>query len=191
MRSLVIVTAIVVAVAYVAVRQLPMSEANSDVAVNKPIDKMEQVRSVSFDGYQIPAAELREQIETRPGRQLDSAALDRDRQVIEHELFERGYLAARVSPATVTFDAAGAAYVTFEIDKGRMFRLRNVEVSGAAKDAAVVTIASGDDAIRDRIDHARDALAEALARRGKPGSVELSIHTDLAANAVDVQFATR
>ena len=191
MRSLLIILALAVVAGYVAVRHLPVTEANSDVAVNKPIDHMQQVRSVAFDGYQIPSARLREEIATRPGAQLDTSALERDRAVIEQDLAAHGYLAARVTGTNVTFDAAGAAYVTFTIEKGPMFRLRSVEVTGAAKDAAVVTIAAGDDAIRDRIDRAREVLADALERRGKPGTIDLSIHTDIAANAVDVRFATR
>lgn len=191
MRSFVVILALTVVAGYFVVRHLPVTEANSDVAVNQPIGHMEEVRSVAFDGYQIPSARLREEIATKPGTQLDTTALDRDRAVIEQDLAAHGYLAARCTAANVTFDAAGAAYVTFAIEKGPMFRLRSVEVTGAAKDAAVVTIASGDDAIRDRIDRAREVLADALERRGKPSNIDLSIHTDIAANAVDVRFATR
>ncbi|MGH9885887.1 MAG: hypothetical protein ACREBE_10180, partial [bacterium] len=85
------------------------------------------------------------------------------------------------------------------------FHLRNVEVTGAGSGAVVVTLTPGDLAVRDRIESARDALSDALERRlqhaaearrprgepGPPTSVELSVHTDLAAGAVDVTFATR
>jgi outer membrane protein assembly factor BamA len=110
---------------------------------------------------------------------------------MERALADLGYLGARVAPAVVTFDAAGAAYVTFAVDQGPMFHLRNIEVSGAGKDATVVTLAPGDDALRSRIERARGELADALARRGRPARVELSIHTDVAAAAVDVVLATR
>jgi outer membrane protein assembly factor BamA len=110
---------------------------------------------------------------------------------MERALADLGYLAARVDPAVVTFDAAGAAYVTFEIEQGPLFYVRSVEVTGPGKDAAVVTLSPGDDAMRARIDRARQALTDGLARRGKPADVELSVRTDLAAAAVDVVLATR
>ena len=72
-----------------------------------------------------------------------------------------------------------------------MFHLRNIEVTGAGKDTTVVTLVTGDDALRSRIERARVELADALARRGRPAGVELSIHTDVAAAAVDVVLATR
>lgn len=176
--------------AWATFRQLPTTTASAD-GVAPPPARLQEVRSVSLDGHKLPLARLREVLATRPGDQLDTARLERDRDAMEHQLADLGYLAARVEPAVITFDAGGAAYVTFEVDQGKLFHLRNVEVSGAGKDAAVVTLAAGDDAIRHRIEHARDALAEALARRGKPASVQLSVRTDLAAAAVDVALATR
>jgi outer membrane protein assembly factor BamA len=146
---------------------------------------------VAFDGRRVLSARLREVIGTRPGTQLDTDRLRSDRDAMERALADLGYLAARVEPAKVTFDAAGAAYVTFAVDQGPMFHLRNVEVTGAGKDATVVTLTAGDDALRSRIERARAELADALARRGRPATVELSIHTDVAAAAVDVVLATR
>src|SRR4029079_7007337 len=99
--------------------------------------KLQEVRSVALDGHRLMASQLRQVIETRPGAQLDSDGLKRDRDAMEHALADLGYLAAKVSPAVVTFDAAGAAYVTFEIDQGPMFHLRNIAVTGAGKDATV------------------------------------------------------
>ena len=81
--------------------------------------------------------------------------------------------------------------MTFAVDQGPMFHLRKIEITGAGKDATVVTLAAGDDALRSRIERARTELADALARRGRPAAVELSIHTDVAAAAVDVVLATR
>ena len=152
---------------------------------------MKEVRSIALEGYKLPKARLREVLATHTGDLLDRARLERDRDAMERELADTGYLAARVSPAVVTFDAHGAAYISFEIDTGKLFHLRNVEVTGAGKDAAVVTITTGDDAVRDRIEHAREVLAEGLARRGKTASVELSVRTDIAAAAVDVVLATK
>lgn len=196
MRSIVLVTALVIVAAWLVFRNGPAT-ASVEAAVDRPVARaahvarLREVRSVSLDGHRLLSSRLREVLETRPGTQLDPARLARDRDAMERALAELGYLAARVAPAEVTFDAAGAAYVTFEVDQGAMFHLRNVEVAGAGRDVAVVTLVSGDDAVRDRIEHARRALADALARRGRPAQVELSVHTDLAAAAVDVVLATR
>jgi len=189
-RSIAILTAALIMASWAMFRH-PHTTANAEAAVDRPVARLQEVRSVSFDGYKLAAARLREVLETHPGEQLDTERLGRDRTAMERALAELGYLAARVEPATVTFDAAGAAYVTFEIDQGRLFHLRRVEVTGPGKDAMVVTLAAGDEAIRARIERARQALVEGLARRGKPAPVELSIHTDLAAAAVDVVLATR
>lgn len=191
MRSLVIFVAVVIVAAWATLRHLPSTSANPEAAVNRPIARPQEVRSIALDGHRLLAARLREVLETRPGQQLDTARLVRDRDAMERALADLGYLAARVEPAVVTFDAVGAAYVTFEIDQGKLFHLRNVSVTGPGKDAEIVTIASGDDAVRARIDHARQALTDGLVRRGKPAAVELSVHTDLAAAAVDVVLATR
>jgi outer membrane protein assembly factor BamA len=190
-RSLAIFMAVVIVAAWAMLRHLPNTSANAEAAVDRPIARLQEVRSIALDGRRLLSSRLRDVLETRPGQQLDSARLERDRDAMERELAGLGYLAARVEPGVVTFDAAGAAYVTFEIDQGKLFHLRNVLVTGPGKGAAVVTLAPGDDAVRARIDHARQALADGLARRGKPASVELSVHTDLAAAAVDVVLATR
>lgn len=210
MRAIVITTAVVIIAAWVMLRRLPNTEANAEAAVNRPVARLQEVRSVALDGRNLPEARLREVLRTRAGQQLDSTRLERDRAAMEQRLAELGYLAARVELATVTFDRAGAAYVTFEIDQGKLFHLRTVEVTGAGRDAVVVTLTPGDLAVRHRIESARDALSDALERRSEeraeertgrravrgelraaPSSVELSVHTDLAAAAVDVTFATR
>lgn len=184
-------TAVLVVAAWVMIRRGPALTTNAEAAVNRPVARLQEVRSVSLDGRRVQAAQLRQVIETRPGQQLDPERLARDRDAMERMLADQGYLAARIAPAAVTFDAAGAAYVTFEVDQGPMFHLRNVAVNGPGKDVTVVTLAAGDDAIRDRIERAREGLADALARRGRRTPVELSVHTDLAAAAVDVGFTTR
>jgi hypothetical protein len=184
------ITAVVLVAAWVALRQLPHPEANAEAALNHPA-RLQEVRSISLEGRTLPLARLREVLTTRTGQPLDTAGLSRDRDAMEHELADLGYLAARVEPAIVTYDAAGAAYVTFEVDTGKLFHLRNVQVTGGGRDAVIVTLTAGDDAVRDRIEHARVAMSDGLARRGRPPKVELSVHTDLAAAAVDVIFATR
>lgn len=190
MRAFALLTAVVILAGWAVIRH-PKTSANAEAAVNRPVARQQEVRSVSFDGHQLALSRLRDVIETRPGAQLDTDRLARDRDAMERELADLGYLAARVEPAVVTFDAAGAAYVTFEIDQGKLFHLRNVLVTGPGKDAMIATLSAGDDAVRARIERARQTLADGLVRRGKRAPVELSIHTDLAAAAVDVVFATR
>jgi outer membrane protein assembly factor BamA len=185
-----IIATVIVAV-WALFRHGPVIAASAEVATDRPIAQLQEVRSVALDGKRVLSARLREVIGTRPGAPLDADQLRRDRDAMERALADLGYLGARVEPARVTFDAAGAAYVTFAVDQGAMFHLRNIEVTGAGKDATVVTLAAGDDALRSRIERARAELADALARRGRPAVVELSIHTDVAAAAVDVVLATR
>lgn len=191
MRSIALGIAAVIVAVWAMFRHGPVTSASAEAAVTRPAPRLQEVRSVALDGHRLLLSRLREVIATRPGAQLDSDRLKSDRDAMERTLAELGYLAARVEPAAVTFDAAGAAYVTFEVDQGPMFHLRNIEVTGAGKDATVVTLASGDDAARGRIERARQELADALARRGRPAAVELSVHTDVAAAAVDLVLATR
>ena len=191
MRSIALVIAVVIVAVWAMFRHGPVTTASAEAAVERPVAQAQEVRSVALDGRRLLSSRLREVIATRPGAPLDTDRLQRDREAMERALADLGYLAARVDPAVVTFDAAGAAYVTFAVDQGPLFHLRSVEVTGAGRGATVVTLAAGDDALRSRIERARGELADALARRGRPAQVELSIHTDVAAAAVDVVFATR
>jgi outer membrane protein assembly factor BamA len=183
--------AVVIVGVWVMFRHGPVDTATAEAAVSRPIGQLQEVRSIAFDGNRVMAAQLREVIRTRPGQPLDPGRLGRDRDAMERALSDLGYLAARVDPARVTYGADGAAYVAFAVDQGALFHLRNVQVTGAGRDATVVTLATGDDAVRARIERARAELADALARRGRPAQVELSLHTDVAAAAVDVVLATR
>lgn len=152
-----------------------------------------EIQSVSFDGGRgLPLASLRDCLSTHPGEQLDAGRLVQDRAELERELESRGYLSARVEPAIVTFSPAGGAYITFPISAGPVFKLRSVTVKGAPiKDASVVTIIAGDDAVASRIERARTTLADALGRRGKPVTVTVGMTTDLAGAAVDVELLAK
>jgi outer membrane translocation and assembly module TamA len=169
-RLAALVIAVVIVAVWAMFRPGPATTANAEAAVDRPVARLQEVRSVALDGRRVQSSQLREVIGTRPGAQLDAERLRRDRDAMERALADLGYLAARVEPAQVTFDAAGAAYVTFAVDQGPLFHLRNVKLTGAGKDATVVTLAPGDDALRSRIERARAELAGALARRGRPGS---------------------
>jgi len=188
MRSLLVFAALAALCGWVGVRFLPTTEAS---AARPSAVRAQEIQSVAIDGGRgLPLAALRARLQTRPGLMIDATALALDRGAIEGELMERGRLAAKVEPATVTFDRDGGAFVTFTVAQGPMFKLRSVRVDGATdKDTGVVTLGVGDEASADRIERARQALGENLARRGKPSAVAVSVTPDLASGVVDVVFA--
>ena len=189
MRSLLLAAGLAVASVWGVVRQLPEGEAQAEPQPVRP----QQVQSVSLDGGpRLPVAALREVLSTRPGDLIDQARLERDRAAMQQALEARGFLAAKVSPAQVTFDEVGAAYVTFAVDPGPVFHVRSVAVTGASvKDAGIVTIAAGEIVSPARIAEARDALADRLTARGKRGTVTVQMTTDAAAAAVDVVLSAQ
>jgi outer membrane protein assembly factor BamA len=143
----------------------------------------QEVQSISIDGRHLPMLALRETLATHVGDKLDGARLESDRHGLEAALVASGYLAARVDAPIVTFGDGGAAFVTFPVVQGDMFHLRSVSVSGTSpRDAGVLTIGKGDEAIADRIERARQGVAERLSTRGK--------HTVTVRQAVDTATAT-
>lgn len=150
------------------------------------------IRGISIDGGRgLPLAELRAVIGAKVGAPLDTQQLAIDRHAIEAELASRGYLAAKVADPVVTH-ADGGVYVVFDVQRGPLFRLRSVTVSGPVQHgSAIVTIAAGDVAIESRMQQARASLETALARNGKPANVSLVVHSDPAAAVVDVDLVTR
>lgn len=197
MRSLVFLAAIVVAGTWVAARHLPQGEAHAGSAA-KPEVRTQEVQSISIDTprsprdeRRLPVSELRMLLTTKPGDLLDQQKLEADRKTLEVTLVSRGFLAAKVSPASVTFAKNGGAYVVFDVERGPMYRLRSVTVTGPGEaDADVVTLSPGDDAIRARIDRARQTLADAIAHRSSRSRVELRMHEDAATASLDVELAT-
>lgn len=189
MRSLLVAAGLAAAAMWGVVHQLPEGEAEAEPQAVRP----REVQSVSLDGGpRLPEAALRAVLETHAGEQLEQAKLDHDRAAMQDALAARGFLAASVGPAQVTFDEAGAAFVTFSVETGREFHVRSVAVTGAtAKDAGVVTIAAGEVASATRIAEARDTLADRLAARGKRGDVTVQMTTDTAAAAVDVVLSAQ
>lgn len=187
MRSLLVFAALAALCGWVGVRFLPTTEAS---AARPSAMRAQEIQSVAIDGGRgLPLAALRATLSTRPGTMIDATALAQDRGALEGALMARGRLAARVEPATVTFDREGGAFVTFQVTQGPMFKLRSVRVDGATdKDAGVVTLGAGDEASADRIERARVALGENLARRGKPGAVDVAVTPDLVSGVVDVVF---
>jgi hypothetical protein len=188
MRSYVILAVLVVAGVWGIVEHVPERAAAADPA---PPTGPRLLRSVAIDGHGLPLVALREVIATRVGEPADPARLEHDRAALADALHARGYLAAKVAPARVSGDVTGA-YVTFAIAQGKLYRVRSVVVTGAsAREAGVVTLAAGDTALPDRIERAREALADRLAARGKKLNVELELATDDAAAAVDVSLVAR
>ncbi len=190
MRSLLVLTAAVAAASWIAAATASSWLPGSQAVAGPPITHTKQVQSVSIDGGRgLPLAALRDVLATHRGDQLDANRLVGDRSALEAELAARGYLASRVEPAVVTFAPGGGAYITFQVAAGPVFKLRDVSVRGASpKEASVVTLISGDDAVGSRIERARQTLADNLGRRGKAASVTVVLHTDEAAAAVDVEL---
>jgi hemolysin activation/secretion protein len=187
-RSLLLFLALVVVGAWAVIRHLPASEAKAEAsaAAGRP----QEIQSVSLDGRGLPLAALRDVLETKAGQLVDLATLSRDRAVLEEALIARGYLAARVADARVTFGAGGATFVTFPIEPGPMFRIRNVTVTGAsAQEAGVVTLGAGETADAARITQARQALEARLGVRSQRSLVLTRLAPDMAAGLVDIELA--
>lgn len=188
MRTLALLTALVVIGAWGLIRHLP-EEARADT---RPVIDQRQVQSIAIDGRRgLPISALRAAVSTKVGELLDDQRLALDRAAIAAELEGRGYLAARVAPASVTYGPRGGAYLVFDVEPGPMFHLRTVTVTGPGRrDAAVVRLAAGDEASRDRIALARQTLAESFLHRGGKG-VDLQVTADAATAELDVELATR
>ncbi|HEV7556851.1 MAG TPA: POTRA domain-containing protein [Kofleriaceae bacterium] len=184
MLALVVVAAIA---AWAIVRHAPEGSAEAETA---PL-RAQEIQSISLDGRGLPMAVLRDVLTAHAGDLLDAQRLDHDRTALQAALEARGYLAARVQPATVTFAPTGGAYVTFSIDQGSPFHLRNVTLTGASERDVVVTIASGDLAVAERIERARQAVADSLPLRASKATVTVKLHTEVAASAVDVELVVR
>jgi outer membrane protein assembly factor BamA len=162
------------------------AEAEATVAVTQ------EVQSVSLDGGRgLPLAALRAVLATHRGDQLDANRLVMDRSALEAELARLGYLEARVEPATVTFSSSGGAYITFTIVAGRVYRFGAVTVKGASPKDAVVTLTTGEDALAERIERARQTLADNLERHGKPANVSVALRPDRSTATVDVELTSR
>jgi len=192
-RAALLLSVLVAIATWAVVRQLP--ESRAEVIVPVPAG---QVQSVAIDEQRVgsqdrglPLHDLRATLTTRPGEPLDDATLVADRAALEDLLEARGYLAAKVAPAAVVFGRNGGAYVVFDVERGPLFHLRNVTITGPGeRDATVLTLAAGDEASRDRIARARQVLEDALARRSTRARVELRIEAHPATATVDVELAT-
>lgn len=186
MRPLLLLLAVAVIGAAAVIRHLPESEAQADaITAGRP----QEIQSVSLDGRNLPLAALRDVLTTKPGNLIDLDTLARDRSLLEETLVARGYLAARVADARVTFGSGGATFVTFPIEQGPMFHIRNVSITGATtQDAGVVTLGSGEPADASRLTLARQALQARLEVRSKHSVVVTKLAPDVAAGVVDIEL---
>jgi len=186
-RSVLLLLVLAVAGTWAVSRHLPESEAQAEaITVARP----QEIQSVSLDGRNLPLAALRDVLLTKPGDLINLETLARDRSVREETLVERGYLAAHFAVARVTFGNGRATYVTFPIEPGPMFHIRNVSITGASElDAGVVTLGSGETADASRLTLARQALQARLEVRSKHSLVVTKLAPDLAAGVVDVELS--
>jgi hypothetical protein len=186
-RSLLLLLGLAAAAAVLVIRHLPESEAQAEaITVTRP----QEIQSVSLDGKNLPLAALRDVLTTRAGSLIDLGALARDRSLLEETLVARGHLAAHVAEARVTFGAGGATFVTFPIEQGPMFHIRNVSIHGASvEDAGVVTLGAGEPADASRLTLARQSLQARLEVRSQHSLVVTTLAPDLAAGVVDVELS--
>ncbi|HUS31676.1 MAG TPA: POTRA domain-containing protein [Kofleriaceae bacterium] len=154
------------------------------------VSRAQEIRSIAIDGRGLPMASLRELLSTHAGEQVDTAKLTHDREALEQELVDRGYYAAHVTNAQVSYDANGGAFITFRVEQGPQFRVRSVIVTGATpKDAGVLAFEAGEIATADRIQLARATLADRLESRGKHLTVAANVRADDEAAVVDIELS--
>lgn len=186
MRSLLVLLPLAALAGWVGVRHLSARDADAEPA---RVNRAQEIQSVAIDGRGLPMASLRELLTTHAGEQIDTAKLGHDREALEQELVDRGYFAAHVRDAQVSYDATGAAFVTFRIEQGPQFRVRSITVTGAtAKDAGVIALEAGEIASADRIQLARSTLSDRLEASGKHLSVAANVHEDAATAVVDIEL---
>lgn len=186
MRALLLVLAVAAGAGSVVLHDLT-AEARAGSA---PDPRPAEVRSVALDGRSLPLSALRTALATRAGERIDATTLARDRQALTAVLVDRGYLVARVGEPRVTVDLEGRVYVTFPIEQGPRFRVREVRVTGAtAAEAGVVTIGAGEIADASQIQRVRQALEHRLHARRREGAVSASLAPDVTAGLVDIDLA--
>lgn len=195
MRAILLLLVLAAGAGYAVVAQLPEGSAQADswLAAHKAA-RPQEIQSIAIDGRNLPATQLRDALSSHAGELIDGAKLETDRRALQADLAARGYLAAEVDPAIVTYANDGGAFVTFAVRQGALFHLRTVTVTGpAARTAGIVTIAAGEVAEAERIGRARQGVADALATRTSKGAptVDAKLHIDAAAAMVDVELATR
>jgi outer membrane protein assembly factor BamA len=185
-NKLLVVALGVASAAWVVARGLPEGQADAWPRVSRP----QEVESVALEGRDLSIAALRSVLVTHPGDMLDAAKLTADREALRASLVASGYLDARVQAAQISFDSAGGAYVTFALNPGALFHVREVTVTGApASETGIMTIGRGDVVRADRLEQSRDALTTRLSSRGKPERVTIRLVPDASTSTADIVLA--
>jgi outer membrane protein assembly factor BamA len=190
-RSIVFLGLAAIAAGAVIVRELPEHQAEADARPVQP----QEIQSVQFEGRGLPLATLRAAVTTHVGDQVDDIKLERDRTSLQTTLIAQGYLAAEVEHPTITFDGGGA-FVAYAIRTGALYHVRDVKVTTVAKDvnikdAGIVTLTKGDEAVAATIERARQHIIDVLASKSHKHSVDVKLHTDPGAGVVDVELAIK
>ncbi|MGN6103553.1 MAG: POTRA domain-containing protein, partial [Kofleriaceae bacterium] len=91
MRSILLLTVLVGASAWVVVRHLPQ-DAHAEAGRARPVEKTQEIQSIAIDGRGLPLAALRATLTSKVGDSIDPRRLERDRAALAAELESRGYL---------------------------------------------------------------------------------------------------
>ncbi len=101
--------------------------------VSIPIKEGQQFRVRSLDvagDATIDVAGLRERLRLQEGEVFNRSALNDDVEILEHQYTDRGFYAAEVDPRTRVDEEGLAVDVVFEVEKGDLYFLREIEVAG-------------------------------------------------------------
>jgi len=112
----------------------PQVDAGEDglrvtVAINE--GRQFRVRKLDVAGDRtIDVAGLRKRLRLKEGEVFDRSALNDDVETLEHQYTDRGFYAAEVDPRTRVDEDELAVDVLFEVEKGDLYFLREIEIAG-------------------------------------------------------------
>ena len=90
-----------------------------------------KVNSLDVKGDEtIDVNRLRLVLRLREGEVFNRSALNDDIEALEHQYTDRGFYAAKVEPLTRVADAEETVDVVFEVEKGPLYFLRELDISG-------------------------------------------------------------
>jgi outer membrane protein assembly factor BamA len=122
-------------------------------------------------------------IGTKPGEPLDEPTFERDLLVISAELWERGYLDAKVGTPKIT-RVTSRLDIAIHVELGQVFHVGSVQLGGDMQ-GPVAGLARGDLASRSRM----MAISEQLEKRFGDGvRVELRTKLDREHSVADLTF---
>lgn len=105
-------------------------ESPGGIHLDVPVTPRRAIRELRID-TDVPrlAAEIRDELESRPGRPLEDEALARDRERLLARLYDRGFLFAEAKPNVAVLPRGGAT-VTWVIHEGPVVRLETLRFRG-------------------------------------------------------------